>query len=156
MTDINKDKELEAGCCCCGSEADESCCGNEANNEEGCCCEGESTGCNCMDEPGHHHEHGPGCDHDHDHEHEHMVTFENEDGTTSEYPVVDEFEFDGELYVLVLNSDETVTPLKSMGEDGELVFLTEEEFEVVANAYNELLDAEDEDEDEEEEEKEEE
>jgi uncharacterized protein YrzB (UPF0473 family) len=72
-----------------------------------------------MDEPGHHHEHGPGCDHDHDHEHEHMVTFENEDGTTSEYPVVDEFEFDGELYVLVLNSDETVTPLKSMGEDGE-------------------------------------
>lgn len=80
-----------------------------------------------------------------------MVTFENEDGTTSEYPVVDEFEFDGELYVLVLNSDDTVTPLRSMGEDGELVFLTEEEFEVVANAYNELLDAEDEDEEEEEE-----
>lgn len=140
------------------------CCGGGAKNDEGCCREEEaSVGCNCMNEDdshdhehdhhdhahGHHHDHDhAGHDHDHDHEHEHtqVVTFENEDGTTSEYPVVDEFEFDGSLYVLVLNADDTVTPLRSVGEEGELQFLTEEEFDEVSKAYNEILDAEDEEE----------
>lgn len=139
------------------------CCGGGAKNDEGCCREEEaSVGCNCMNEDdshdhehdhhdhahGHHHHDHDHAGHDHDHEHEHtqVVTFENEDGTTSEYPVVDEFEFDGSLYVLVLNADDTVTPLRSVGEEGELQFLTEEEFDEVSKAYNEILDAEDEEE----------
>lgn len=155
---INEDMLNQAG-------EESCCCGGAAKNEEGCC-KGEDSeaSCNCMnEEDGHNHEHDhhghahgehhhdhdhAGHDHEHDHEHEHnqVVTFENEDGTTSDYPVVDEFEFDGSLYVLVLNADDTVTPLRSVGEEGDLEFLTEEEFDEVSKAYNEILDSEDEEE----------
>lgn len=86
------------------------------------------------------------------------VMMENEDGTSDEFPVVDEFEYNGMLYVLVENADGTVTPLRSVGEEGELEFLNEEEFNEVAAAYNEFMDeyGDDEDEDEEEEEEDEE
>ncbi|MGB4588748.1 MAG: DUF1292 domain-containing protein [Clostridiaceae bacterium] len=120
---------------------EKSCCGNSAENS--CCCgENETESCACGND--HDHEHH---DHDHDHgDHVHTVTFENEDGTTEEYPIVDEFEIDGVVYVLVMNADETVTPLRVEGEEGELVFLNEEEFEAVSEAYSNLME-DDEDED---------
>lgn len=159
---INEDMLNQAG-------EESCCCGGATKSEEGCCKGEESeASCNCMNEDDshdhehdhhdhahgeHHHDHDhAGHDHaghDHEHEHNQVVTFENEDGTTSEYPVVDEFEFDGSLYVLVLNADDTVTPLRSVGEEGELQFLTEEEFDEVSKAYNEILDSEDEEETEE-------
>lgn len=88
----------------------------------------------------HHHHHDENCDHDHDHDHGTTVVMENEDGTSDEYPVVDEFEYNDAVYVLVENADGTVTPLRQAGEDGELEFLTEDEFSEVANAYNEFMD----------------
>lgn len=117
-----------------------SCCGGGNKNQEGSCCSGEEQSCNCGhdhdDHDHHHHDHEH--DHEHEHEHAHVVTFENEDGTTQEYPIVDEFELEGEVYILVMNEDETVTPLRVAGEDGELVFLTEEEFHTVSEAYEAL------------------
>ena len=86
----------------------------------------------------HEHHHDENCDHDHDHGT--TVVMENEDGTSDEYPVVDEFEYNDAVYVLVENADGTVTPLRQAGEDGELEFLTEDEFSEVANAYNEFMD----------------
>ena len=86
----------------------------------------------------HHHQHDENCDHDHDHGT--TVVMENEDGTSDEYPVVDEFEYNDAVYVLVENADGTVTPLRQAGEEGELEFLTEDEFSEVANAYNEFMD----------------
>ena len=80
---------------------------------------------------------------------------ENEDGTSDEYPVVDEFEYNDAVYILVENADGTVTPLRQAGEEGELEFLTEEEYDEVANAYNEFMDEYgDEDEDDEDEDEE--
>lgn len=118
-----------------------SCCGGGNKNQEGSCCSGEEQSCNCGhdhdDHDHHHHDH----EHDHEHEHAHMVTFENEDGTTQEYAIVDEFELEGEVYILVMNEDETVTPLRVAGDDGELVFLTEEEFHTVSEAYEALADS---------------
>lgn len=96
------------------------------------CCNDGTSGCNC----GHDH------DHEHDHDHTPMVTFENEDGTTEDFPVVDEFDLDGETYILVMNNDETVTPLKVSGDDGELIFLSEEEFHSVSEAYAALAEEE--------------
>lgn len=116
-----------------------------------CAC-GEKHECNCGHEE---HDHECGCGHDHDHEeheHIHTVTMENEDGTTEEYPLVDEFEIDGVVYVLVENPDGTVTPLRAEGEEGDLAFLTEEEFTEVSKAYNMLLEAEEDEVDEEEDE----
>ncbi len=114
---------------------------------EGCGCEngGCSEGGDC------------GCGHDHEHHHDHegeevevqTVFIENEDGTTDELLVVEEFEYNGSQYILVQNEDETVTPLKAVGEEGELEFLSDEEFEEVSKAFNEALEMEDEDEDEE-------
>ena len=90
-------------------------------------------------EDGHNHDHEHDHDHDHDHDHEATVIMENEDGTTEEYPVVDEFEYNDAIYVLVENEDGTVTPLRHADDEGELEFLTEEEFNEVAQAYNEFM-----------------
>jgi hypothetical protein len=120
-------------------EKEECCCGTEKEGTD-CCCETENEGTDC----------GCGCGHDHDHDHEHhhtpVVTFENEDGTTEDHPIVDEFELDGNVYVLVMNQDETVTPLRVEGEEGDLVFLDEEEFNKVSEAYAELVEAEEDEE----------
>lgn len=131
---INENTEEVKGCC--GGHDNEGCCGGGHHEKEDSCCSGEENSCNCghdHDDHDHHHH-----DHDHDHDHAHMVTFENEDGTTEEYPIVDEFELDGEVYILVMNGDETVTPLRVAGEEGELVFLSEEEFNTVSEAYEAL------------------
>lgn len=127
-------KCCEDNSCCCENTTEEM-------NTKACCCaenETEEEGCDCGHEHHHHHDH----DHEHDHEHIPVVTFENEDGTTEEYPIVDEFEFEGNVYVLVMNDDESVTPLRVEGEDGELVFLGEDEFEKVSEAYAALEDSE--------------
>ena len=143
---INENNVAEENNCCGNSAENSCCCGN--SDENSCCCgenEAENT-CNCSDDTegcacGNDHEH-----HDHDHgDHVHTVTFENEDGTTEEYPIVDEFEIDGVVYVLVMNADETVTPLRVEGEEGELVFLNEEEFEAVSEAYSNLIEDDEED-----------
>lgn len=133
----------EQGCCCGGNNQEEKeCCGGQGHNhdhEHGECCGGHD----------HDHENGECCGgHDHDHEHHHtpVVTFENEDGTTEDHPIVDEFELDGKVYVLVMNQDETVTPLRVEGEEGDLVFLDEEEFNKVSEAYAELVEAEEDEE----------
>lgn len=124
---------------CCGNSAENSCCCGENETEKSCNCAEDTEGCACGND--HDHEH-----HDHDHgDHVHTVTFENEDGTTEEYPIVDEFEIDGVVYVLVMNADETVTPLRVEGEEGELVFLNEEEFEAVSEAYSNLIEEDEED-----------
>lgn len=87
-------------------------------------------------------DHDHNHDHDHDHDHDHAVTvvIENEDGTTDEYPVVDEFEYNDQVYVLVENADETVTPLRAVGEEGDLEFLSEDEFAELAVAYQQFMD----------------
>jgi hypothetical protein len=59
---------------------------------------------------------------------------------------VDEFELEGNVYVLVMNQDETVTPLRVEGEEGELIFLDEEEFNKVSEAYAEMVEAEEDEE----------
>ena len=134
----------ESSCCGGNNKEESSCCGGNDKEESSCCGGNESVNsCNCSDDT---EDAGCSCGQDHDHEHHdhgddhvHMVTFENEDGTTEEYPVVDEFEIDGVVYVLVQNGDESVTPLRVEGEEGELVFLTEEEFEAVSEAYSNLV-----------------
>ena len=136
MTNTINDNNMEEVKGCCGGgnhEKESSCCGGGNHEKESSCCSTEEKSCDC----GHDH-----SDHDHEHEHVHMVTFENEDGTTEEYPIVDEFEYEGEVYILVMNGDETVTPLRVSGEEGELVFLTEEEFKTVSDAYDALDDSE--------------
>ena len=131
----------ENGSCCGGHDhEDKECCGgHDHNHNHGSCCGGHD----------HNHDHGSCCGgHDHDHEHHHtpVVTFENEDGTTEDHPIVDEFELDGNVYVLVMNQDETVTPLRVEGEEGDLVFLDEEEFNKVSEAYAEMVEAEEDEE----------
>lgn len=81
---------------------------------------------------------------DHDHDHEAVVTFENEDGTTEDHEIIDEFEYKNETYLLVLNDDESVTPLRVLGEEGNLAFLEEDEFNEVSNAYSSLEEIEEE------------
>lgn len=136
----NHDMQEVKGGCCGGNDNKSECCGgNEMKNESDCCGGNETVGCGCGSDHDHDHH---GHDHDHDHDHAHMVTFENEDGTTEEYPIVDEFEVDGQVYILVMNGDETVTPLRVEGEEGELVFLAEEEFQKVSEAYAALADSE--------------
>lgn len=117
----------ENGSCCGGHDhGDKECCGgHDHDNQESCC---------------------GGHDHDHEHHHIPVVTFENEDGTTEDHPIVDEFELDGNVYVLVMNQDETVTPLRVEGEEGDLVFLDEEEFNKVSEAYAEMVEAEEDEE----------
>lgn len=121
----------------------------EMLEKEGCNC-GED--CDCDDENCTCDDEGCSCHHDHDHNHDEdgeeievqTVFIENEDGTTEELLVIEEFEYDGNTYILVQNEDETVTPLKSVGEEGELEFLSDEEFEEVSKAFNEAIELEDE------------
>ena len=141
MTNTINENNVAEETSCCGNTAENSCCCGENETENSCNCADDTEGCACGND--HDHEHH---DHDHDHgDHVHTVTFENEDGTTEEYPIVDEFEIDGVVYVLVMNADETVTPLRVEGEEGELVFLNEEEFEAVSEAYSNLIEDDEED-----------
>jgi hypothetical protein len=120
------------------------------HDENGSCCDGhDHEDKECCGGHVHNHDHGSCCGgHDHDpaHHHTQVVTFENEDGTTEDHPIVDEFELDGNVYVLVMNQDETVTPLRVEGEEGDLVFLDEEEFNKVSEAYAEMVEAEEDEE----------
>lgn len=127
MFDENKLNELEEKET---KHHDENCTCDECKCEDDCDCGDD---CHC---------------HDHDEEGEEIeiqtVFIENEDGTTEELLVIEEFEYDGNNYILVQNEDETVTPLKAVGEEGELEFLSDEEFEEVSKAFNEAMEMEDE------------
>lgn len=105
-------------------------CGHDHNNEE------KHEGCGC----GHSHEdhegcgEGCGCG-----EHESFVIdLEDENGNVVSCPIIDAFEFEDNEYVLAQNpEDSSVYMFKSVGE--ELVVPEEEEFDRVANYYNNEL-----------------
>lgn len=105
---------------------------NEKMNQCGCGCgdhaHNEDHGCDC------------GCG-----EHEHaplIVELEDENGNVVPCEVVDGFEYKGNEYALVQNSeDESVYLFKVVGEgdEGELVVPEDEEFEEATAYYESLL-----------------
>ena len=118
------------------------------SNNNGCGCshnDEEMNKCGC----GHDHEHECGCNHEehegcgcgHDHEHDasdFVVDLEDENGNTISCPVIDAFEYKEGNYVLAKNpEDDSVFMFKYQGE--ELVVPDEEEFDEVANFYNNVL-----------------
>ncbi|MCY6959528.1 DUF1292 domain-containing protein [Clostridium brassicae] len=102
-------------------------------------------GCGCESEHEHHHEHehecGCGCG---DHE-PLIVELEDENGNVVPCEVVDGFEYNGNEYALVQNSeDESVYLFKVVGEgeEGELVVPEDKEFEEATAYYESLLEEE--------------
>lgn len=97
----------------------------------------DNCGCNC----GHDHEHeheGCGCGCGHDHEEALVIDLEDENGNVVSCPVIDSFEYEGNEYLLTQNpEDESVYMFKVV--DEELVIPEEEEFNKVAEYYNEVL-----------------
>lgn len=103
---------------------------------DGCGC-----GCGC-----HHH------DHDHDHEHqegelESLVTMVDEEtGEEFQFSIVDDFDFEGEMYCVLLTLEEEPQALfvkVVSSEDGEgdyFMSLEDEEADRVAEAYQRILD----------------
>ena len=83
-----------------------------------------------------------------------IVTLTDEDGSEIEFEVIGEAELDGTTYYAMMPTEnpdaeegviEYVLLKKETGEDGEDVFVTvddEEEFEKVANYFDELFDSE--------------
>lgn len=93
---------------------------------------------------------GCGCGHDHDHEHEmHTVTIELENGDELECPIIEIFEVDGKEYIALLHPEEEIALLYGFKdhEDGSLELteiVSDDEYETVSEAFNELLAEEDE------------
>ncbi len=105
----------------------------------------EDNGCGC----GHDHDH----DHDHDH-HVHTLTLELENGEELVCPIIEIFEVEGKEYIALLHPEEEIAMLYGFidDEDGsvELTEITDDdEYDKIAEVFNELVGAED-DEDEEE------
>lgn len=101
----------------------------------------ENNGCGC----GHDH------DHDHDHEHVHTVTLELENGEELVCPILEIFEVEGKEYIALLHPEEEVALLYGFIEhEDESLEITEivsdEEYELVAAAFNELVEEDEEDE----------
>lgn len=118
------------GCGCSHNDEEMNKCGCEHDHEHGCGCDHEEhEGCGC------------GCGHDHEHEHDasdFVVDLEDENGNTISCPVIDAFEYKEGNYVLARNvEDDSVFMFKYQGE--ELVVPDEEEFDEVANFYNNVL-----------------
>ena len=98
----------------------------------------------------HNHECGCGCNHDHDHEETLIVTLALDDGKDLDCEVVAIFPCDEKDYI-------ALTPVEESEEEQQLFFFrfipgendeaeivnieTEEEFETVAEAYDEFLDS---------------
>jgi hypothetical protein len=111
----------------------------ECNSEEGTC------GCG-----GHNHseEHECGCGHDHenececgchDEEENFVIDLEDENGNVVTCPIIDEFEYEDNVYYLAQNTEEDSVYLFRLDED-ELVVPDEEEFDRVSAYYqNELV-----------------
>ena len=109
------------------------------------------------DHAGHDHDHA-GHDHDHDHaEDVALVTMvDQETGEEFEFEIADEFDFDGELYLVLLTTDEdpeAVFVRVVTQEDGTeaLESLSDEDFDRVSDEYERLCELEEEEEDEDEE-----
>lgn len=110
------------------------------------------------DHSGHDHDHA-GHDHDHDHaEDVALVTMvDQETGEEFEFEIADEFDFDGELYLVLLTTDEdpeAVFVRVVTQEDGTeaLESLSDEDFDRVSDEYERLCELEEEEGDEEDEE----
>lgn len=95
--------------------------------------------CGCGHDHNHEHEHeGCGCRCGHDHEEALVIDLEDENGNVVSCPVIDSFEYEGNEYLLTQNpEDESVYMFKIVNE--ELVVPEEEEFNKVAEYYNEVL-----------------
>ena len=95
--------------------------------------------CGCGHDHNHEHEHeGCGCGCGHDHEEALVIDLEDENGNVVSCPVIDSFEYEGNEYLLTQNpEDESVYMFKLVNE--ELVVPEEEEFNKVAEYYNEVL-----------------
>lgn len=102
-----------------------------------------------------HDDHACGCGHDHDHDHDHehnhvhTVTLELENGEELVCPILEIFEVDGKEYIALLHPEEEIALLYGFTdyEDGsiELTEITsDDEYEVVSEAFNSLFDEEDE------------
>ncbi|MFT8348002.1 DUF1292 domain-containing protein [Clostridium saccharoperbutylacetonicum] len=120
------DKDLEK--CGCNNEEENNCgCGGHNH--------GEDHECNC----GNDHDHECGCGDD---EENFVIDLEDENGNVITCPVVDEFEYEENMYYLAQNPDEDSVYLFRL--DGEaLVVPDEEEFDKVSAYYeNELVDKE--------------
>lgn len=99
----------------------------------GCGHHEEEKECSC----GHSHEDSDcecGCNHDQEEEFN-VVEFEDENGNIKEFPIIDDFSVDGVSYVLIKDLDEDSVFMLRVGEDGELVNPTEEEFNKVTEIY---------------------
>lgn len=97
-------------------------CGHNNEEEKECCGHGENEG-SC------------GCNHHEDEEEFDVVEFEDENGNIKEYPIIDDFAVDGVGYVLIKDLDEDSVFMLKVGEGGELVNPTEEEFNKVTERY---------------------
>ncbi len=95
--------------------------------------------CGCGHDHEHNHEHEEcGCGCGHDHEEALVIDLEDENGNVVSCPVIDSFEYEGNEYLLTQNpEDESVYMFKIVNE--ELVVPEEEEFNKVAEYYNEVL-----------------
>ena len=97
--------------------------------------------CGCGHDHNHEHDHegcGCGCGCGHDHEEALVIDLEDENGNVVSCPVIDSFEYEGNEYLLTQNpEDESVYMFKLVNE--ELVVPEEEEFNKVAEYYNEVL-----------------
>lgn len=108
------------------------------------------------DHAGHDHDHA-GHDHDHDHaEDVALVTMvDQETGEEFEFEIADEFDFDGELYLVLLTTDEdpeAVFVRVVTQEDGTeaLESLSDEDFDRVSDEYERLCELEEEEDEDEE------
>ena len=126
MESNRKDKEKKAAGCECSDDKD---------------CECADDGCDC----GHEH---------HDHEHATIVMTDTETGKEYSFQVEDMFEYEGELYYVLVTEDESdpelvITKVVAM-EDGTegLVSLDPEESEKVYAEYDRLCDEAEEEDDE--------
>lgn len=101
-----------------------------------------------------------GHEHEHDHsDEEEVIVLEDEDGVEQEFTLMDAFEVDDKKYAVLLplaeggDEDEALILRIETDESGEEVLVhieDDEEFERVAEAWEELLDEDDEDEEEDE------
>ena len=115
------DKDLEK-CGCNGEEESCGCGGHDHDDHE--CCGGHDHECEC------------GC---HDANESFVIDLEDEDGNLITCPVIDEFEYEENVYYLAQNPNEDSVYLFRL--DGEeLVVPDEEEFDKVSAYYeNELV-----------------
>ena len=115
------DKDLEK-CGCNGEEESCGCGGHDHDDHE--CCGGHDHECEC------------GC---HDENESFVIDLEDEDGNLITCPVIDEFEYEENVYYLAQNPNEDSVYLFRL--DGEeLVVPDEEEFDKVSAYYeNELV-----------------